>query len=295
MSDSPFSSINALKLFILESINDMVDLHKALDHPTRLEILARLLIDYKEFKDLLNEMNIPKTTLANHLSILIDFGLVEKLDRGLYRISFDGEELLEASATVYLNSKIREQQRLERLKEHFKNLIRKYTEQTGDEMINTNQLKILTLQPQKVVSFHSMGEFIGDPETKAFQKLSAWANSRKIFDVPGKHQLFGFNNPNPTRESKIYGYEFWLTVPQDYDTGTVKTKHLAGGEYAVLRCLLSKIGPAWKDLMELIKASNEYEADYSRQCLEHSIDPKVTEFEKVIMDLYQPIKKKNPK
>ena len=78
MEHMPFHNNESIQLFILESLNELAELHKALDHPTRIEILARLLTEELEFGELQETMRIAKTSLANHLTILVDCGLIEK-------------------------------------------------------------------------------------------------------------------------------------------------------------------------------------------------------------------------
>jgi DNA-binding transcriptional ArsR family regulator len=127
MSESPFTSKHSLKLFIIESLEAITNLLKAIDHPTRLEILTRLLPEDKELKELSDELKIQKTLVANHVSQLMDCGLVEKLERGIYRITFDGLDLLEANAKVFLSMKIREHERLEAQRRRYQTMISRYT------------------------------------------------------------------------------------------------------------------------------------------------------------------------
>jgi len=116
MGNMPFYDKESIQLFILESLEEISNLHKALDHPTRLEILARLLTEPMEFSELQEKLRIAKTSLANHLTTLVDCGLVEKRERGLYQISFDGEDILTSSAKTFLEIKVREQEKLETLR-----------------------------------------------------------------------------------------------------------------------------------------------------------------------------------
>ncbi len=301
MGEKLFSSKDSLKMFILESLNDLACLFKNLDHPTRLEILARLIPDEMEFGDLQKAMDIPKTSLANHLIQLTESGLVEKLDRGVYRISFDGEDIMNSSAKSFLDMKVREQERLETLRLRYESIISKYTYTIGEQkMENTDKYRIVKLPPLRVVSFHEMGIFFGDPETKAFSKLESWAKPKGMFSEPDKHKLFGFNNPNPkhdkeklnfiVNEENPYGYEFWITIDDDFEVERdVTVKEVPGGLFVVTSCTgVDALGETWKDLYSWIKDSKKYKFG-KHQCLEHNTDPTITDASKFPFDVYFPI------
>jgi len=299
MSDQPLNSKYDLKLFVLESLQELAELHKALDNPIRLEILARLLVEEKEFKNLQDEMNIPKTTLANHLNQLLEKVLVEKLDRGLYGISEDGEDILRSSSKVFLEIKMREQQRLEAISRRYEAMIQRYTNtSSGIKMNESEQFRIVKLPSMKVASFHAMGEFLGDPEDKASKKLGNWARPREIFDDP-TFKIFGFNNPDPkfnkeTKEFLIdkdnpYGYEFWVSLSPDFELDDdINIKEFEGGLYVVSRSKgVHKLGEVWKNLYDWVKENNKYKFA-PHQCLEHNIN-KEGDGERILFDVYFPI------
>ncbi len=301
MGKKLFSSKESLKMFILESLNDLADLFKCLDHPTRLEILARLISEEMEFKDLQQAMDIPKTSLANHLIQLVESGLVEKMERGVYRISFDGEDIINSSAKSFLDMKVREQERLETLRLRYEGIISKYTYTIGEQkMENTDKYRIVKLPPLRVVSFHAMGTFLGDPETKASAELSSWANSKGMLKNPEKHRVYGFNNPDPkydkekgdfiVNEENPYGYEFWITIDDDFEEEeNITVKEVPGGLYVVTSCIgVHTLGETWKDLYRWVKESKKYKFG-KNQCLEHSKDPTISDGSELDFDLYFPI------
>ncbi|MBY9001615.1 MAG: effector binding domain-containing protein [Candidatus Heimdallarchaeota archaeon] len=301
MGEKLFSSKETLKMFVLESLNDLACLFKNLDHPTRLEILARLIPEEMEFGDLQKAMDIPKTSLANHLIQLTESGLIEKLDRGVYRISFDGEDIMSSSAKSFLDMKIREQERLETLRLHYESIISRYTYTHGEQKMEDNdKYRIVKLPPMRVVSFHEMGTFLGDPETKAFSKLEAWAKPKGILNAIDKHQVYGFNNPNPKQiketgnflvdEENPYGYEFWITIDDDFEVEKgVTVKDELGGLFVVTKCIgVQNLGEAWKDLYNWIKESKKYKFG-KHQCLEHNLDPTITDDSKFEFDVYFPV------
>ena len=301
MGEKLFSSKESLMMFILETMTDLADMFKCLDHPTRLEILARLIPQEMEFKDLQLSMDIPKTSLANHLIQLVESGLVEKLDRGVYRISYDGEDIIKSSAKSFLDMKIREQERLETLRLQYESIISRYTYTIGQQKKqNTDKYRIIKLPPMRVISFHEMGIFLGDPETKAFSKLESWAKPKGMLKDSKNHQVYGFNNPNPKQdkekgtfivnEDNPYGYEFWITVDEDFEVEKDQTvKEVVGGLFVVSRCTgVEALGEVWKDLYHWIKDSKKYSFG-KQQCLEHNLDPTITDESKFKFDLYFPI------
>jgi DNA gyrase inhibitor GyrI/DNA-binding HxlR family transcriptional regulator len=300
MGKMSFSSKEAIKLFVLESLDEIAGLHKALDHPTRLEILARLLVKDMEFKDLLDEIDIYKTTLANHLNMLVDYALVERENRGLYKISADGEDLFQATAKVYLDIKVREQERQEALRLRFETQIKKYTVIGSEQRMVKDEFRIVKLPAMRVVSFHAMGEFLGDPEPKAGKKLYEWANPKGLYDEPEKHKVFGFNNPDPkydhdkgeflVNEDNPYGYEFWMTIEEDFEVeDDVVVKNIPEGLFVVKSCTgVNELGDAWKELYMWIKESDKYKFG-KLQCLEHALNPMEQDGLKIQFDLYFPI------
>lgn len=301
MGEKLFSSKESLKMFILESLNDFANLFKCLDHPTRLEILARLISEEMEFKDLQQAMDIPKTSLANHLIQLVESGLIERMVRGVYRISFDGEDIISSSAKSFLDMKVREQERLETLRLRYESIISRYTYSIGEQKLeNSDKYKIVKLPPTRVVSFQEMGTFLGDPETKAFSKLESWAKPKGMFNDPEKHKLFGFNNPDPkydkeksnfiVNEENPYGYEFWITIDDDFEVeNDINVKEVPGGLFVVTSCTgVESLGETWKDLYSWVKESKKYKFG-KHQCLEYNKDPTITDPSKFPFDVYFPI------
>jgi len=112
-------SIHRLKKILLESPDDVSDLIKAAAHAHRLHILALLTDGPTEFSVLLDAVKVSKTALANHLTHMMNKGLVERSDRGMYQITKDGQDLLSAVAGFYEGSKTRELNRLKQMKDQY--------------------------------------------------------------------------------------------------------------------------------------------------------------------------------
>ncbi|MHA2175882.1 MAG: effector binding domain-containing protein [Candidatus Hodarchaeales archaeon] len=290
MAEQPFESRTAMRKFLLESVADITSLLKTIDNPNRFEILVLLMNESKNFKDLLEETQLQKSALGNHLNILIEQKLVTKVVRGLYQLSSDGEEIVDLLAHAYLARTVREQERLLKIKK----LIGRYTK-LGDETVNIInegdlEVKIIRLAPMKVVQFHTVSK---TPEEDVWKALKEWTNPQKLLDSPEKWPVYGFNNPDPVDNQEEYGYELWVRItPEIKVDADLSTLEYSGGLYAVTTTRLFPIEdgpiPAWKKLGEWVKNSNEYDFD-SRQMLEKHLNPKATP-ENLILELYCPIK-----
>ena len=145
MVDPTFESINAMKQFLYESSEEIANIMGCLSHYKRIEILAGLLDDEKPFKELMRITNLQRSSLGNHLMRLVDKGLIQKLDRGIYRLTANGEDLIESIAYRYLDTKIREQLRLEKLHKENLKIFDQYTTigLKSDEVISMKTRKVL--------------------------------------------------------------------------------------------------------------------------------------------------------
>ncbi|MHA1166197.1 MAG: ArsR family transcriptional regulator [Candidatus Hodarchaeales archaeon] len=175
-----------MKRFLMKSIDGIIDILRTIDNSKRLEMLSLMIEGQKmTFSELLEETGLQKSALSNHLSTLVDKNLLEKQDKGLYQISFDGEELLSNIAHYYLNSKIREQQRLVNLLEligkkplNFNTEAVEMHERTGKGIV-----KIVRLPPTRVVSFQAIATGLGTPEPLAKKKHDDWAGPKGLVET----------------------------------------------------------------------------------------------------------------
>jgi DNA-binding HxlR family transcriptional regulator len=69
---------------------------KALANESRFKVLTQLYAEPISFKNLKEATGLEKSALANNLNKLLDVGLVEKSQHGIYAITEDGKKLLEA-------------------------------------------------------------------------------------------------------------------------------------------------------------------------------------------------------
>jgi DNA gyrase inhibitor GyrI len=113
------------------------------------------------------------------------------------------------------------------------------------------------------------------------------------------YRNFGFNNPSPGGDNPVYGYEMWVTIPDDFNVpGPLEKKQFKGGLYASVSTTMNEIGERWEMLNDWCKNNGKYEPDHSIQWLEECcmdfeffISDQVNESEKQL-DLLEPIKLK---
>jgi len=148
-------------------------------------------------------------------------------------------------------------------------------------------IKILKcLKPMRVAYYRAVGK---NPELNAWGELFRWAEEKELFKRHDGWRLFGFNNPCPSKDNPVYGYEAWITVPDDMEEdGNVKIKYFSGGLYAVTGTSLKEIETAWKNLVTWQKIS-KYKMG-SHQCLEeHLSKPEEIMNSNIEFNLYLPL------
>ncbi|NSW53876.1 MAG: GyrI-like domain-containing protein [Anaerolineae bacterium] len=140
-------------------------------------------------------------------------------------------------------------------------------------MTMVTDLHFIELPDMRVISAHGYGE---GPEGIAIQKLLQWIDARGLRAEISKQRFFGFNNPDPAVGSPNYGYEQWMTLPEEYspqEGDDIKT--LKGGLFAVMGFRNStpeSFGTVWPALSSWrIETGHVY--DGSRQWLEECLTP----------------------
>jgi AraC family transcriptional regulator len=150
------------------------------------------------------------------------------------------------------------------------------------------EVRVVRLEPLRVAYFRAVSE---DPEDEAWRKLVAWAEPNGLTDRTA-HRLFGFDNPNPSRAGRVYGYEMWITVgPEVTLEWGIASKQFRGGLYAVAPCAISGPHPdihgTWMRLRAWAAASPYRRA--SHQWLEEHVTRTGEPWELARLDLYYPI------
>ncbi|MGC9779999.1 MAG: winged helix-turn-helix transcriptional regulator [Candidatus Heimdallarchaeota archaeon] len=102
MSDNNVNS--ELYESLQRSFNDLIFVLKALGSPNRMKILIVLLEGTKTFQELMSEVELGRTALANHLASLKTASLVDKIHHGYYRITETGIEFLQSINDAFLES-----------------------------------------------------------------------------------------------------------------------------------------------------------------------------------------------
>lgn len=132
-----------------------------------------------------------------------------------------------------------------------------------------SNVRIVNLPRMTVAAYCATSE---TPEDDCSKVMNPFIIENELHKRSG-FRHFGFNNPSPTEGNPVYGYEIWVTIPEDFTVPAPFTKKVVdGGLYASISTRMSEIGERWRQLYEWSVASEEYEADFSFQWLEECTD-----------------------
>lgn len=137
----------------------------------------------------------------------------------------------------------------------------------AEETLNKSlNVRILLLPPCTVAAYQYIGE---RPEENVGNTVSKFVQESKLYEKKPDARLFGFNHPNPgILEGGIYGYEDWVTIPDDMELPEpMVKKQMKGGLYAVLTIQFPEF-QFWESLTHWVDENPDYEADYSELGLE---------------------------
>jgi DNA-binding transcriptional MerR regulator len=119
-------------------------------------------------------------------------------------------------------------------------------------------IRILYLPAATVAASRFVGEA---PEDAAGRQLDQFVRDTGLVERKPDMRVYGFNNPSPTEEGQPYGYEFWVTIPEDMDVpAPLEKKHFAGGLYAA-HCIKMGDFQEWGDFTQALMQSEEYKVD----------------------------------
>ena len=137
-------------------------------------------------------------------------------------------------------------------------------EKANDVLNRPENVRIVLLPPFTVASFHQIGK---NPEES--NEMSDFIRESQLYKIKPDARFFGFNHPNPgIRDDGLYGYEQWVTIPDDIELPpTLTKKHFDGGLYAALAIKFPEFH-RWNDLARWVNESDCYEANYSELGLE---------------------------
>ncbi len=260
-----------------------------------LKQIAIILDDYEQIKALqilrdnivsLDDEINALSTIRNILSTFInrlDLSIKEKIH--LYLL--EDNELIEIANALSLSKlNLKEEHSMEQLS-------------NANKIIESQMdIRIVYLPPATVASSHYIGE---NPEDNAGEKLRKFIEEVNLPEIKPDFRVYGFNNPSPQREHEQYGYEFWVTIPDDMEVSApLEKKQFAGGLYAA-HCIKMGNFHEWGTFYECMNKSNEYEINHREPfgmggTLEEHINAysyytgAVNEY--IQLDLLIPIKKK---
>lgn len=167
-----------------------------------------------------------------------------------------GQTLLENSRVMALTEAFAPPQ----LKQE-KERARKMEELTrAEEAAKLKDVRIVHLPASAVAAARYAGP---EPENHAGQMIADFARRSRLWETGASMRLYGFNSPNPPPEGGEYGYEFWLTIPEDMEVPPpLEKKHFPGGTYAA-HCIRMGDFHQWAWLARWVEESEEYEGNGS--------------------------------
>ncbi len=260
---------------------------EALECLEEILILRRLDISMSEIFDVMSSRNPSR--------------LVEALSKKLALLKKENRKIegLRALIERFLASRGSETKNFERLLVLLRNHVETPVVQGGleekeetamiDEKkeLTDEEVRIVKLLPAKVAWYRAESE---TPETDAWKVMLEWIKSKEFEKLPAT-RYFGFNNPDPTDGTSVYGYEVWVTVPDGTEPDeTVGVKEFEGGLYAVIPTFLYDIGRRWSQLVGWVEKSG-HETGKAPCLEEHIFIDETRGTEKMQLDLYQPLER----
>ena len=156
-----------------------------------------------------------------------------------------------------------------------------------------DKVRIVRLPPMTVAAYCAVS---ATPEIDCAKVFDPFVLGNDLHKKSG-FRSFGFNNPDPSEDCPEYGYETWVTIPEDFHVPTPFTKkQFDGGLFASISATLNEIGERWAQLYKWCESNDRYKFDSSIQWLEELsmdyeefISEQTSEGEKQL-DLLMPIK-----
>lgn len=106
------------------------------------------------------------------------------------------------------------------------------------------------------------------PENEGWGIIGKWAGEQGLLDNPDTI-VFGFDNPSPDGKNPVYGYEYWIRIPDGFNVPKPFGKRrFKGGHFACLETDVPHVGTDWKRLVRWIEANGREWAGCD--CLERS-------------------------
>lgn len=117
-------------------------------------------------------------------------------------------------------------------------------------------VRIIYLPPATVISSHFIGE---NPEDNCSKPLDKFVRESGLCRIKPDLRHYGFNNPCPSDNSPVYGYERWVTIPDDMEVPEqFEKKKFKGGLYAAHMIPIGAF-EEWQWLADWVKQNHKYE------------------------------------
>ncbi len=128
----------------------------------------------------------------------------------------------------------------------------------SEKLTKVDNVRIIHIPPFTVASSYS--GVCKEPERKASAMLKDFITESKLCDATKDLRVFGFNNPSP-KADEDYGYEFWVTIPSDFEVSApLVKKHFEGGLYAA-HCIKMGNFHEWQLFVQWMIESDNYAYD----------------------------------
>ncbi len=93
---------------IMTSFSEIVDILKAIGNEKRIYILVLLLKGPQSYSKIVNELELKKTAVSNHLTQLKEVNLIRREGNGVYEITGDGLQFIRAIEYAFQKSPTRQ-------------------------------------------------------------------------------------------------------------------------------------------------------------------------------------------
>ena len=97
------------------SFEGISEILNVLGNKKRLKILIFLLNRSQSYSSIVNELQLKKTAVSNHLSHLLNVNLIQRGDYGIYEITEDGIGFLKLIESAYQTSPSRQIERFQKI------------------------------------------------------------------------------------------------------------------------------------------------------------------------------------
>ena len=162
------------------------------------------------------------------------------------------------------------------------------------------EVRYVYLPPMTVAAAQYTGP---NPEDVAGKMLDDFVKEHELQKKMPGLRVLGFNNPSPEKPEDTYGYEFWVTVPENMEVSApLVKKQFAGGLYAAHSIKMGDFHE-WGSFMERMQNDPQYEIQWREPfgmggCMEEHLNAQ-TYYEKgedsrqfIQLDLLLPIKER---